>query len=1287
MFAQFFQQQLDYIFFFYGLAFILLASICFGLPQVNQHRLPFALLGMFGLIHGISEWLDMIAMSQGENTVFSIIRLGMMALSFVFLFEFSRVSWQRLMGKGPGKWIYLPLSIIAISGLLAGLSGLNVTIRYTFGLVGGFWAALVLLRTSKSEKYSHQYFVYAAVFMVLYAVATGSIGPAASFFPASVINQTAFLSAVGVPIQLIRGILALFITGALWQSVQKNGQSVSLRFDSDNRTFFGLQFTLAMAIIVLAGLFVVNNFGNKASQESRNDFINQTGVAAASLNPDSVNHLISGSTAIASLDYQVIREQLINIDRSNDQINSLYLMLIQNGKVQYAADSKEDVVFGHIQPGTIYINPPKELLHVFVTGQPVIIGPYSNNGNTLITVFKAIKNPLTQEIYGVLGVDFDASDWQTSVFLSRLPYIGITLLFCLLLTAFFLIRQNMWETSRQIGISENQLTEAQKVAQIGSWTHDIITSQATWSKEMFQIYGRDPEAGVPNYLEFQKFVQPADLPEVDQAFQNAIQKGTGYELESRILIPDGSIKYIFTKAEVKRSLNGENALIIGTSQDITESKRAERLTEALYEMSKATYSTGNMNELFQSIHRVLLSIIPGNKFFIALLTNNKDTLCFPYCVDENGPANWPNLDMNTPKSLTIEALKSKRPLLLNEAQLQAHNAAVSKKVWGTEPKCWLGVPLMLGDSAIGVMVIQDYHNINAYSEKDVALLELAANQIAIAIERKRSEDSVRESEVRFRSLFDDSPISLWEEDYSGVKQRLENLKADGVKDFNAFLAQHPEVVAECTELVKVLDVNKATLDLYGAVSKEEMIKNLPSFFPQKGYKYFRNELVKIASGATRFEMETINQTLDGRLKTVHLNWAVMPGYESDLSKTIVSILDITERKLTEESLQNERLLLRTLIDNIPDSIYMMDLEGRKTLVNSAELRFSGAKSEAEVLGKNDFDLYPKELAEKFFSDNLAVMQTGNPLINREEYLFDEKGQKRWLLTSKYPMRDRNSQLIGLVGIGRDITVRKLAEENLRKSEREFRSLFEQAAVGVALTDVGTGEFTKVNQRFCEILGYSVEELKGMTYQKITFPEDLQISSEKMKLLLAGTIRKFSMEKRYIRKDENVIWVNISVSSLWELGENPTSFVAVVEDINEQKLAEKELLEVNRQLQESNIRANELAVQAEMANVAKSEFLANMSHEIRTPLNAIIGMTGLLLDTDLKPHQQDFAETVRSSGEVLLSLINDILDFSKIEAQKMELENQSFYLGHCIEEALDLVSPRASEKKLELAYII
>ena len=159
--------------------------------------------------------------------------------------------------------------------------------------------------------------------------------------------------------------------------------------------------------------------------------------------------------------------------------------------------------------------------------------------------------------------------------------------------------------------------------------------------------------------------------------------------------------------------------------------------------------------------------------------------------------------------------------------------------------------------------------------------------------------------------------------------------------------------------------------------------------------------------------------------------------------------DITERKQAQNELEKrvaertaevfqERRLLRTLIDNLPDGIYAKDAAGRKIMSNPADLKILGCRTEAEAIGKSDFDLFPKDLAEKFWADDQKVIQ-GEPVVNREEFVLDENGKKRWHLTSKLPLRDQNGRIAGLVGISRNITEQKQAEEALLQSHDELEN--------------------------------------------------------------------------------------------------------------------------------------------------------------------------------------------------------------------------------------------------------
>jgi PAS domain S-box-containing protein len=247
----------------------------------------------------------------------------------------------------------------------------------------------------------------------------------------------------------------------------------------------------------------------------------------------------------------------------------------------------------------------------------------------------------------------------------------------------------------------------------------------------------------------------------------------------------------------------------------------------------------------------------------------------------------------------------------------------------------------------------------------------------------------------------------------------------------------------------------------------------------------------------------------------------------------------------------------------------------------------------------------------------------------------------------------------------NITERKKAQEVLQESESRFRGIFNGVNDAIIVQTL-SGQIMNVNERACEMFGWTHAEFLTKTVRDLVPPENRALIQD---VETGDDVLQKTFERVQIRA--NGEHFPAAINGRIETFGTEKHLLIVVRDITEQKENEKAL-----------VAAKEAA---ETATQAKAAFLANMSHEIRTPLNGVIGMTSLLLDTTLTTEQREIASTIRNSGDGLLTIINDILDFSKIEAGKLDLEKWPFDLRACIEEALDLLAPKALEKELELAY--
>lgn len=502
-------------------------------------------------------------------------------------------------------------------------------------------------------------------------------------------------------------------------------------------------------------------------------------------------------------------------------------------------------------------------------------------------------------------------------------------------------------------------------------------------------------------------------------------------------------------------------------------------------------------------------------------------------------------------------------------------------------------------------------------------------------ERKRAEQALRESEERFKAFMEHSPTIAFIKDDAG----------------------------------RYMYVNKPFEEQFGVEFEIDVKgKTDADWLPAETARVTTDGDRKVLQTGQPVRLLEVVPIADGKTK----EWLVLkfPMGTAGGRRLIGGVgIDISRQKNAERALREREAEFRGLFDDAPVAYHELDTDNRITRVNKTELAMLGYTAE-EMVGRPVWDFIVEESAH----DTIPVRLASELHLEATQRTFRRKdGSVVPVLMRHRLINDANGEVCGMRSTLQDISALKRVEHELRQAEEKYRSIFENAIEGIFQT-TPEGRFQSANPAMARILGYASPD--ELTRQLSDIERQLYVDPERRKEFVhimeeKGAVAGFVSQ--VYRQDGAVIWISEHARSVKDERGHVAYYEGTVEDITARRQAEDEIA-----------KARDTALESARL---KSEFLANMSHEIRTPMNGIIGMTGLLLDSEQTPKQRDFTLTIQQSADSLLHIINDILDFSKIEAGMLVFEEIEFDLPSVVEGATEVLSGRAAAKKLELATMV
>lgn len=424
------------------------------------------------------------------------------------------------------------------------------------------------------------------------------------------------------------------------------------------------------------------------------------------------------------------------------------------------------------------------------------------------------------------------------------------------------------------------------------------------------------------------------------------------------------------------------------------------------------------------------------------------------------------------------------------------------------------------------------------------------HHIRTAVSHRKSEIALHESEGRYRSLFWDSAVSMWEEDFSDVKKFFDEIRAEGITDFREYFENHPEDVEKCVGLVIVNDVNKASIELQNVKEKQDLIGPLKRVFHKDGLGVFKEQLIALAEGNNLFKSD-IYQVRDfiGIKHVFKFQLSIPSGYEETLTKVYLSIIDVTEKSETEILAQQESKKAQIYLELSSVLFVALDIAGRVEFVNSHTCSIMGYQEE-ELIGKDWFDLaIPGNIqtsVKEFFSECIAGKAD---LIHYHEHPIKTKlGEERIIAWHKKSLTDELGNITGILCSGEDVTDKRLMNEALQESEEKYRLVLNSMNHRIFVFDRNNC-YSQIYASKKSDLITTRDKMLGRHVSEFIPPSILKSYLEAL-----NNVRKTGVTQRFessYEHDNKIIWV----VSILTLHEDEESIVSVSSDITEQKLTE------------------------------------------------------------------------------------------------------------------------------------